>query len=107
MKEVLMKRKYFYRLILFFFVVTLAFPLFAQEQTGSIKGRIVDQEGAPLPGASVTLHGSALMGTRTFVSSESGNFRFSAVPPGRDYVMRFPRPLTSRIRNTPLFTQLK
>jgi outer membrane receptor protein involved in Fe transport len=59
----------------------------AQEQTGSIRGIIVDQNGEPLPGATVTLKGPALMGTRTYVSTEAGDYRFPAVPPGRNYTM--------------------
>ena len=60
---------------------------YAQEQTGSITGKVVDTEDNPLPGATVTLSGPFLMGTRTFVTSPDGDYRFPAVPPGRNYTI--------------------
>lgn len=54
----------------------------AQRQTGSIRGTVIDQEGAPLPGATVTVSGATLLGSLTYVTSEAGNFRFPALPPG-------------------------
>ena len=59
----------------------------AQEQTGSITGDIIDRDGNPLPGATVTISGPSLMGTRTFVSSQEGDYRFPAVFPGRNYTI--------------------
>lgn len=82
-----MRNKVFNFLVILFFVTMLVTASYAQEQTGNITGKIVDQNNDPLPGASVTLSGQSMMGTRTFVSSEEGNFRFPAVPPGRDYVI--------------------
>jgi len=60
---------------------------FAQRQTGSITGKVIDEEGQPLPGASVTLSGPSLLGTQTYITTEEGNFRFPAVPPGRNYAL--------------------
>lgn len=57
----------------------------AQRQTGSIAGFIVDDQKNPLPGVTVTLSGSAIMGTQTFVTTETGAFRFIALPPGKDF----------------------
>jgi len=54
----------------------------AQRQTGSIAGTVKDEEGIGLPGASVTVSSPALMGTSTFVTTEDGDFRFPALPPG-------------------------
>lgn len=65
---------------------------YAQEQTGNITGKIADQDGNPLPGAIVTLSGPSLMGTRTFVSSQEGDYRFPAVPPGRNYTITVEMP---------------
>jgi len=70
-----------------FMILLLALVLtsagFAQgRQTGSISGTIVDVEGILLPGATVTLSGPAMMGTKSYVSSETGKFRFVALPPG-------------------------
>jgi Carboxypeptidase regulatory-like domain len=50
--------------------------------TGTIQGRVVDAQGAVLPGVTVTATSPALLGTQTTVTSETGNYRFPAVPPG-------------------------
>jgi hypothetical protein len=61
-------------------------PAFAQgggaSSTGTIQGRITDAQGAVLPGVTVTATSPALLGQQTTVSSETGNYRFPAVPPG-------------------------
>ncbi len=80
-----MNRRTFIFLVALVLSTTLVTTSFAQEQTGSITGKIVDEDNNPLPGATITLSGPALMGTRTFVSSEDGAFRFPAIPPGRNY----------------------
>lgn len=56
--------------------------LFSQVLTGSITGVITDNEGNALPGATISVTSPALMGTRSYVSSENGFFRFPALPPG-------------------------
>jgi hypothetical protein len=50
--------------------------------TGTIQGRISDAQGAVLPGVTVTATSPSLLGQQTTVSSETGNYRFPAVPPG-------------------------
>ena len=50
--------------------------------TGTIQGRVVDAQGAVLPGVTVTATSPALLGQQTAVTSETGNYRFPAVPPG-------------------------
>jgi hypothetical protein len=83
--------------IKFSFVLFLALALtsitFAQgRQTGSIHGMIVDEEGNPLPGATVTLSGPAVMGTKTYVSGETGRFRFPSLLPASGYEVRAEMP---------------
>jgi len=69
-------------------LVTLSFsaPAFAQgggaSSTGTIQGRVQDAQGAVLPGVTVTATGPALIQPQTTVTSETGNYRFPAVPPG-------------------------
>ena len=69
-------------------IVTLAIaaPAYAQgggaSSTGTIQGRVVDAQGAVLPGATITATSPAMLGAQTTVSSETGNYRFPAVPPG-------------------------
>jgi hypothetical protein len=70
------------------FVLALSFSAaaFAQgggaSSTGTIQGRVTDAQGAVLPGVTVTATSPALLGVQTTVSSETGNYRFPAVPPG-------------------------
>ena len=51
-------------------------------RTGAITGIVTDTGNVPLPGATVTLIGSTLMGERSSVTDTNGNFRFPALPPG-------------------------
>lgn len=72
------------------FVVLMTFSCgsetFAQgggaSSTGTIQGRITDAQGAVLPGVTVTATSPSLLGQQTTVTSETGNYRFPAVPPG-------------------------
>jgi len=50
--------------------------------TGAIVGAVADEEGTPLPGATITLTGPNIMGARTAVTDAEGRFRFPALPPG-------------------------
>ena len=52
---------------------------FAQTSTGNVYGKVVDQSGAVLPGASVTISGEA--GSRTSVTGSDGTFRFLNLDP--------------------------
>jgi len=70
----------------FVLALAAAVPTWAQgggaSSTGTIQGRISDAQGAVLPGVTVTATSPALLGAQTTVSSETGNYRFPAVPPG-------------------------
>ncbi len=50
--------------------------------TGTIQGRVTDAQGAVLPGVTVTATSPSALGAQTTVTSETGNYRFPAVPPG-------------------------
>ncbi len=63
---------------------------YAQE-FGSIKGTVVDPDGVPLPGVTVTLNGSKIV-TMTMITSERGNFRFMALPVAKNYTLRLELP---------------
>ena len=53
------------------------------QQTGTLSGTVRDAQGGVLPGASITVTGGALIGAgRTAVSSESGLYQVSGLPPG-------------------------
>ena len=68
------------------FLVCAAVPAFGQVSatTGAINGKVTDESGAVLPGVTVTIASPSMQGTRADVTSESGDYRFPAVPPG-DY----------------------
>lgn len=57
-------------------------PALAQRTTGIIIGVVTDESGAVLPGVTVTLKGTAVPGTPTTVTTETGVYRFPALPPG-------------------------
>lgn len=59
-----------------------AAPAVAQFQRGSIYGTATDANGGVLPGATVTLESEALLQPQTFVTNETGVYRFPALPPG-------------------------
>ena len=52
----------------------------AQSLTGTISGRVADEQGGVLPGVTVTLTGRT--GSQTQVTDERGEFRFLALEPG-------------------------
>jgi len=71
-------------------VLVLAVSSPAQQRTGTIFGKIVDTQGKPLPGVTVTLS-SPLTGSLRTVTNEAGVFRYPAIYPGRDYSIKAER----------------
>ena len=61
-------------------VSLMAFSAFGQVQTGNLFGNVVDQDGAVLPGVTVTLTGVGA--PQTTVSDAQGRFRFPNLSPG-------------------------
>ena len=74
------------RILRFFaaaFVLSMAAPALAQVQTGSILVRAVDDQGAVVPGVTVTITSSVLVaGSMTGVTDAGGVFRFPSLVPG-------------------------
>ncbi len=66
-------------------------PALAQVQTGEITGRVSDDTGAVLPGATVTLTSPVLIQPQTATSSEAGSYRFTGIPIGT-YAVKFELP---------------
>src|SRR5262245_59334756 len=60
----------------------------AQVPTGTISGRVVSSDQAPLPGVTVTVTSPSLQGDRTVVTSDNGDFVVPLLPPG-DYTIVF------------------
>ena len=66
-----------------------AIPSSAQTNpTGTISGKVIDQQGLALPGVAVTADSPGLQGTRTATSSENGDFVLPFLPPG-EYTVTF------------------
>ncbi len=65
--------------------------IFAQRQTGTLRGKVTDEKGMGLPGATVTVYGPNLQGKLTYVTSSLGYFRFPALPPG-EYTLEVEEP---------------
>jgi len=61
----------------------LALTAMAQKQTGSLKGKVTDTEGFPLPGAFVYIDSSSMLDIKTYITSETGIIKFHSLPPGR------------------------
>lgn len=73
------------RLFTFFIAITaLSINLFAQSQstTGNIEGTVVDQNGAVVPGVTVSATNQDTGFGKTVLSNDEGNFVFILLPPG-------------------------
>lgn len=57
-------------------------PAFAQQQTGTILGRVTDSSGSVLPGVTVTISGPALLEPRVVLTTETGAYRAPELPIG-------------------------
>ena len=69
-------------------VMCAGLPAKAQTLTGTIGGRVVDQQGAVLPGVSVTLSGKT--GAQTQITDARGEFRFVGLDVGTYYSSQRP-----------------
>jgi len=69
-----------------FLAVLLAVPMVAaQETTATIRGRIVDAQGAPLAGAAVEVRDERTGIVRSFASNDAGAFLATRLSPGGPY----------------------
>src|SRR5262245_7529106 len=57
-------------------------PLLAQQTTGIVTGRILDQQGAALPGVTVSVKNASTGFSRSEVTDSSGVYRLSGLPVG-------------------------
>jgi hypothetical protein len=64
------------------FVLLACVSAFAQQTTGTITGRVVDQQGAAIPGVTVTAKSATTGFTRTETSDAEGVYRLQALPVG-------------------------
>jgi len=67
----------------FMLLLVFAFGFSQTGQTGRIQGKVLDDEGAPLPGVKVTVTSPSLVAPKIDrITSVSGVFRFPSLPPG-------------------------
>ncbi len=75
--------KYLARLVMLAVAFAYAIPAAAQVQTGSILVRATDEQGAVVPGATITISSPVLVsGTMTGVTDAGGVYRFPSLVPG-------------------------
>lgn len=84
-------------LILLFF----ALPLYAQNPTGSIEGRVADNKGAPIPGATTSVRNLQNGQVRQQATELSGYFRFSLLPTGT-YALTITAPQFATFKQEPI-----
>jgi len=82
-----MSRKKIFLLIVACLALT-AIATSQELQSGSIRGRVTDDTGQPLPGVSITISGPALIGKVTAVTNSEGMFRAPSLTPGTGYEIR-------------------
>jgi protocatechuate 3,4-dioxygenase beta subunit len=75
-------KKIFIFLLILYLSIGITSRAFAQGQTGSIKGKITDNEGNPLLDAFIYVSSPAMLGIRTYLTSKTGSIRFPGLPPG-------------------------
>ncbi|MBM3295048.1 MAG: carboxypeptidase regulatory-like domain-containing protein, partial [Candidatus Aminicenantes bacterium] len=73
--------------LIFAFAFLLAVAGMAQQRTGNVIITVVDNEGARLPGVTVTLQ-SPFGAVPPQVTSAEGVARFLSLPPSRDYAIK-------------------
>ena len=70
-------------------MLAIALEAGAQGQpTAAVAGRVLDPQGLPLPGVTVTASSAALQGVRTAQTSSNGDYILPFLPPG-DYRLKF------------------
>jgi outer membrane receptor protein involved in Fe transport len=66
------------------FLLIISPLVFSQSrETGAIVGTVIDDEGTPLPGVTVTLTSPAIMGEKSLITDAEGSYRFPALRPGQ------------------------
>jgi hypothetical protein len=75
-------KKIFIFLLILSVSAGIASKAFAHGQTGSIKGKITDKEGKPMPDVFIYVSSPSMLGIRTYLSSRAGTIRFPGLPPG-------------------------
>jgi len=54
--------------------------------TGALFGQVLDADGKPLPGVSVTITSASLQGSRVTTTNTAGEYTFPLLPPGKYHI---------------------
>jgi outer membrane receptor protein involved in Fe transport len=63
-------------------ILVMAGVAVAQSTSGTISGRVLDAQGAAMPGVSVTVESPNLQGIRSAITSGNGDYQFPLLPAG-------------------------
>src|SRR3954451_4750273 len=79
---------YAIRTSVFAAMVVVAGTVSAQTTSGTITGRVIDNQSLSVPGVTVTVEGPNLQGALSAVTSENGDYILPQLPPG-SYTVTF------------------
>lgn len=83
--------KRYYGLLALLVASLMIVPAMAQRQTADVIGKVVAENGDPVPGATVVAESASLQGSRNAVSNEDGAFLLRFLPAG-EYVVTVTMP---------------
>jgi hypothetical protein len=69
-------------------VVLTSMAMFAQSTGGALQGKVTDDKGEPIPGATIRISGPSLQGTQGAGTDVNGEYFFPFLPTGRDYSVK-------------------
>ena len=81
-KEAAVTRKHPAALTVFAALLVICLPSLASGRAGAIKGRVIDKQGQPLPGAYLYVTSPSMLGIANFITSETGRYAFPSLLPG-------------------------
>lgn len=101
-----MKKGLTLSIVALFILLSVNVAMMAQgRNTGALEGRVLDDQGGPLPGAEVKVSSPALIGgIQSRMTNDGGKFRFILLPPGM-YTLETALPgfAPSKVENIRLF----
>jgi hypothetical protein len=81
-KEAALTRKSLAALAIFAALLAFCLPSAAAGPTGAIKGKVVDDKGAPVSGAYLYVSSPSVLGIENYITSKSGRFAVAGLNPG-------------------------
>lgn len=69
--------------VVFALIIVIALPSYAQETRGDIAGKVVDEQGRVVPGATVTATNKGTGASQTATTSEFGEYVLTNLAPGK------------------------